>query len=81
MWHDEFMAQNQINIPEGIAARYTNPDQFERFDAAVRHVLSIPRAEILRREAEYKRQAALNPNRRGPKKKPASPAPGVQIPA
>jgi hypothetical protein len=40
-----------------------------RFDALVRRVLSVPHEEIVRREAEYKRQSALNPNRRGPKPK------------
>jgi hypothetical protein len=57
-----------IDVSE-VAARYTNADQFERFDAAVSKVLSVPRAELLRREAEYKRVAALNPKRRGPKPK------------
>ena len=41
-----------------------------RFDALVRKVLSVPHSEILRREAEYKRQSLANPNRRGPKRKP-----------
>jgi hypothetical protein len=40
-----------------------------RFDAIVRKVLSVPHEEIMRREAEYRRQSALNPNRRGPKRK------------
>jgi hypothetical protein len=40
-----------------------------RFDALVRKVLSVPHEEIVRREAEYKRQSALNPHRRGPKPK------------
>lgn len=40
-----------------------------RFDAIVRKVLAVPHAEIMRREAEYRRQSALNPNRRGPKPK------------
>jgi hypothetical protein len=38
-----------------------------RFDALVRKVLSVPHEEIMRREAEYRRQSALNPHRRGPK--------------
>jgi hypothetical protein len=38
-----------------------------RFDALVRKVLSVPHDEIVRREAEHKRQSALNPNKRGPK--------------
>jgi hypothetical protein len=45
------------------------PEAAKRFDALVRKVLSVPHAEIMRREAEYKRQSAMNPNRRGPKPK------------
>jgi hypothetical protein len=45
------------------------PEAFTRFDALVRKVLSVPHEEIMRREAEYKRQSAMNPNRRGPKPK------------
>jgi hypothetical protein len=40
-----------------------------RFDALVRKVLSVPHAEIVRREAEYKRRSALDPHKRGPKPK------------
>ena len=58
-----------ITISDEVAARYTNPDQFERFDSAVRKILSVPREEMVRREEEYKRQSALNPNRRGQKPK------------
>jgi hypothetical protein len=58
-----------ITISPELASAYTNADQFERFDNAVLKVLSVSRAEMLRREAEYKRQSALNPNRRGPKSK------------
>lgn len=39
------------------------------FDALIDKVLSVSHEEIQRREAEYKRQSALNPNRRGPKRK------------
>jgi hypothetical protein len=45
------------------------PEAYKRFDALVRKVLSVPHEEIVRREAEYKRQSARNPNRRGPKPK------------
>ena len=41
----------------------------KRFDAPVRKVLSVLHEEIMRREAEYKRQSAIDPNRRGPKRK------------
>lgn len=45
------------------------PEASARFDALVRKILSVPHEEIMRREAEYKRQSAKNPNRRGPKTK------------
>ncbi len=45
------------------------PEAKARFDALVGKVLSVPHAEIMRREEEYQRQAALNPHRRGPKPK------------
>jgi len=44
------------------------PEATARFDALVRKVLSVPHEEIMRREAEYQRQAAPNPNRGGPKR-------------
>ena len=40
-----------------------------KFSNEVNFLLSVPRAEILRREAEYKKQAEANPNKRGPKRK------------
>jgi len=49
-------------------------EAFERFDTLVRSVLSVPRSFILEREAEYKRQVALNPRKRGPKPKRKSAA-------
>ena len=44
-------------------------EAFRKFDAAAGQILSVPRSEIMRREAEYKRKSALNPKRRGPKRK------------
>lgn len=43
--------------------------EYEKFTAAVEHIMSLPKAEILRREAEYKKVADANPNKRGPKPK------------
>jgi hypothetical protein len=45
------------------------PEAAKQFDALVRKVLSVPHEEIMRREAEYKRQSLANPRRRGPKPK------------
>lgn len=53
----------------------SNSAEFTRFSSLVSRVLSVPKTEILRREAEYQREAAKNPKRRGPKRKPSA-APG-----
>ena len=42
---------------------------FTRFTAAMKHILTIPKEELQRREAAYKAKADLNPNKRGPKRK------------
>jgi hypothetical protein len=44
-------------------------DQFNHFSDLVAKVLSVPKAEILRREAEYRKGVEANLNRRGPKRK------------
>lgn len=44
-------------------------EAFDRFDKLVGKVLSVPREEILRRDAEHKRTAHLRGNKRGPKPK------------
>lgn len=43
--------------------------EFENFTNAVDRILSVPKTEILRREEEYRKQANLNPRKRGPKPK------------
>jgi hypothetical protein len=48
--------------------------EYGRFTSLVDRVLSVPKAEIKRREEEYK---ATPKPRRGPKKQTASPASGV----
>jgi hypothetical protein len=44
-------------------------EEYEAFTQLVDCVLAVPHAEIMRREAEYKKQSAMNPHRRGPKRK------------
>lgn len=44
------------------------PD-WQRFTSGMHKILSVSKTEILRREAEYKKQSLANPNRRGPKLK------------
>ena len=48
-------------------------EAFERFDALVGKVLSVPREEILRRDAEHKRTVHLRGKKRGPKPKQSQP--------
>lgn len=40
---------------------------FQKFDETVKALLAVPRSEILRRDAEYRKQAERTRNRRGPK--------------
>jgi hypothetical protein len=54
------------------------PSEWDAFTSLVDKVLSIPREDILRSEAEYRKRADANPNKRGPKRKvkpSASPRP------
>lgn len=46
-----------------------DPSEAEAFNKLLGQVLSVPKAEILRREAEYKKRADANPRKRGPKPK------------
>lgn len=48
--------------------------EFDAFVAIVDKVLTVPRAEMLRREEEYRKQAQANPHKRGPKRKTAKPS-------
>ena len=43
--------------------------EYNTFSKAVERIMAVPKSEILRREEEYKKRAALNPRRRGPKRK------------
>ena len=43
-------------------------EEYSAFTDAVRSIMSVPKAEILRREAEYKKKADANPHKRGPKR-------------
>jgi hypothetical protein len=42
--------------------------EFQKFDEMVRKMISVPREEMLRRQAEYRKQVDANPNRPGPKR-------------
>lgn len=43
--------------------------EFDAFTVTVDKLLSVPKSEILRREAEYQKRADANPRKRGPKRK------------
>jgi hypothetical protein len=77
------MAENKpIEISEKLAAKCNASDQFERFDAMVGKILSVPRATILERADDYAFHSAVDPNRRGPKRKRkplASPGTGASL--
>ncbi len=51
----------------------TDGPGFAEFTSAMKHILTVPKEEILRREAAYKANANMNPRKRGPKPK-AKPA-------
>ena len=46
--------------------------EFDRFNALVGRVLSVPKAVLDQRLEEYERQSKANPKRPGPKKKTAA---------
>jgi hypothetical protein len=52
------------------------PEAWTRFQSAMKKVLSVPHVEIQRRIEEHRREAAKNPNKRGPKAKKPSVSPG-----
>lgn len=43
--------------------------EYQAFTSLVGRLLKVPKDELLRREAEYKAQAAKNPRKPGPKPK------------
>lgn len=51
------------------AEMHEGPQAFERFQGAMKRVLSVSHDEIQRRIAEQRKLAAQNPNRRGPRRK------------
>ncbi len=58
-----------MHKPKALPECAEGPEAFQRFDALVGKLLSIPKAVILEREAAYRKQVDANPRRRGPKRK------------
>jgi hypothetical protein len=67
VWHDEAMSTRTPDFVEGTEA-------WSRFNAGMKTIMSVSKIELQRREAEYKKQADANPNKRGPKPKTAKQA-------
>jgi hypothetical protein len=45
------------------------PEAYTRFETAMKKVLSVPHSVIQKRIEKHRKEAALNPNKRGPKQK------------
>ena len=45
------------------------PEAWKRFQKVMKHVISVPNAEIKKRIVAENQKSALNPNKRGPKPK------------
>jgi hypothetical protein len=43
--------------------------EYDAFKDLLSRIMTVPHSEIVKREAEYQKQLALNPNKRGPKPK------------
>jgi len=54
--------------------------EYERFTALVDRVLAVPHGVIKKRVEEHRKQAAANPNRRGPKPKQKALKPSASDP-
>jgi hypothetical protein len=50
-------------------ARSRPSKEFQDFTSLVDRLLTVPKAEVDRRQAEYRKQVEKNPNKRGPKRK------------
>ncbi len=57
--------ESETTLPEC----HEGPEAFERFDATMSALLSVPKKLILRRQKAYRKKVDANPNRPGPKRK------------
>jgi hypothetical protein len=48
---------------------HEGPEAYEKFDATMSLLLSVPKSLILRRQRAHRKKVDANPNRRGPKRK------------
>jgi hypothetical protein len=61
-------AEPATRLPECVEG----PEAFSRFDATVSALLAVPHSTLARRERAYRKKAAANPRKPGPKPKAAS---------
>lgn len=48
---------------------HEGPEAYERFDATMSALLTVPKSLVLRRQKAHRKKVDANPNRRGPKRK------------
>jgi hypothetical protein len=70
-------SEHRVTVPQETLDKCAGENPFAVFDKAMSGILAVSRAEMLRREAEYKAKAALNPHKRGPKPKQSSASPAL----
>jgi hypothetical protein len=52
---------------------HEGPEAYERFDATMSALLSVPKKTVVRRLKVYRKKVDANPNRPGPKRKSETP--------
>ena len=50
------------------------PKEFQAFDSFMDRLLTVPKSELDRRQADHRKQVDENPRRRGPKRKAVTPS-------
>jgi hypothetical protein len=59
------LMEEEIDLPEC----HEGPEAYERFDATMAALLTVPKSLVLRRQRAWRKKVDANPNRRGPKRK------------
>jgi hypothetical protein len=59
------MIESETPLPEC----HEGPEAYERFDATMGLLLSVPKSTILKKQKAWRKKVDANLNRRGPKRK------------